>query len=93
MICVVHKIGNTCDRQTLIAYETNGASVNVLDRAPLRLYRENEVGLKIVKWIAAVESCATLSIFALGRAATMKMMNSTAIGCRSNVPSDQYRLP
>ena len=33
----------------------NGAPVSVLHGAPLRLRCENEVGFKMVKWIAAIE--------------------------------------
>jgi DMSO/TMAO reductase YedYZ molybdopterin-dependent catalytic subunit len=33
----------------------NGAPVSVLRGAPLRLRCENEVGFKMVKWIAAIE--------------------------------------
>jgi sulfoxide reductase catalytic subunit YedY len=36
---------------TILAYEMNGAPVSSA-RAPLRLRRENELGFKMVKWIA-----------------------------------------
>ena len=50
----------TCTRSmrhelTILAYEMNGAPVTVLHGAPLRLRCENELGFKMVKWIAAIE--------------------------------------
>jgi len=51
----VHKISNMRHRLTLLAYEMNGAPVSVLHGAPLRLRCENELGFKMVKWIAAIE--------------------------------------
>jgi sulfoxide reductase catalytic subunit YedY len=46
----------TCDtNSTILAYEMNGAPVSVLHGAPLRLRCENELGFKMVKWIAAIE--------------------------------------
>ena len=41
--------------QTILAYEMNGGPVSVLHGAPLRLRCENELGFKMVKWIAAIE--------------------------------------
>ena len=43
------------DPDTIVAYEMNGAPVSVLHGAPLRLRCENELGFKMVKWIAAIE--------------------------------------
>jgi DMSO/TMAO reductase YedYZ molybdopterin-dependent catalytic subunit len=40
---------------TILAYEMNGVPVSVLHGAPLRLRCENELGFKMVKWIAAIE--------------------------------------
>ncbi len=40
---------------TILAYEMNGAPVSVPHGAPLRLRCENELGFKMVKWIAAIE--------------------------------------
>ena len=40
---------------TILAYEMNGQPVSVLHGAPLRLRCENELGFKMVKWIAAIE--------------------------------------
>ena len=51
----VHKISNMCHELTILAYEMNGAPVSVLHGAPLRLRCENELGFKMVKWIAAIE--------------------------------------
>ena len=42
-------------RLTILAYEMNGAPVSILHGAPLRLRCENELGFKMVKWIAAIE--------------------------------------
>ena len=36
----------------------NGAPVSVVHGAPLRLRCENELGFKMVKWIAAIEFVA-----------------------------------
>jgi DMSO/TMAO reductase YedYZ molybdopterin-dependent catalytic subunit len=51
----VHRISNMCHELTILAYEMNGAPVSVLHGAPLRLRCENELGFKMVKWIAAIE--------------------------------------
>ena len=51
----VHKIENMRHELTILAYEMNGAPVSVLHGAPLRLRCENELGFKMVKWIAAIE--------------------------------------
>jgi sulfoxide reductase catalytic subunit YedY len=51
----VHELHNMGHRLTLLAYEMNGAPVSVLHGAPLRLRCENELGFKMVKWIAAIE--------------------------------------
>ena len=51
----VHEIHNMRHRLTILAYEMNGAPVSVLHGAPLRLRCENELGFKMVKWIAAIE--------------------------------------
>jgi len=50
-----HKISNMRHQSTILAYEMNGAPVSVLHGAPLRLRCENELGFKMVKWIAAIE--------------------------------------
>jgi DMSO/TMAO reductase YedYZ molybdopterin-dependent catalytic subunit/thiosulfate reductase cytochrome b subunit len=51
----VHKITNMRHELTILAYEMNGVPVSVLHGAPLRLRCENELGFKMVKWIAAIE--------------------------------------
>jgi sulfoxide reductase catalytic subunit YedY len=51
----VHKLANMHHALTILAYEMNGAPVSVLHGAPLRLRCENELGFKMVKWIAAIE--------------------------------------
>ena len=51
----VHKIQDMRHELTILAYEMNGAPLSVLHGAPLRLRNENELGFKMVKWIAAIE--------------------------------------
>jgi len=51
----VHKIDNMRHALTILAYEMNGEPVSVVHGAPLRLRCENELGFKMVKWIAAIE--------------------------------------
>jgi methionine sulfoxide reductase catalytic subunit len=51
----VHKIENMRHSLTILAYEMNGAPISMLHGAPLRLRCENELGFKMVKWIAAIE--------------------------------------
>ncbi|MBO0733236.1 MAG: molybdopterin-dependent oxidoreductase [Methylocapsa sp.] len=51
----VHKLSNMRHRLTILAYEMNGRPLSVLHGAPLRLRCENELGFKMVKWIAAIE--------------------------------------
>ena len=51
----VHRISNMRHGLTILAYEMNGAPVSVLHGAPLRLRCENELGFKMVKWVAAIE--------------------------------------
>ena len=51
----VHRMHNMRHGLTMLAYEMNGAPVSVLHGAPLRLRCENELGFKMVKWIAAIE--------------------------------------
>jgi sulfoxide reductase catalytic subunit YedY len=51
----VHQLFNMRHALTILAYEMNGAPLNVLHGAPLRLRCENELGFKMVKWIAAIE--------------------------------------
>jgi len=51
----VHKIENMRHVLTILAYEMNGDPVSVVHGAPLRLRCENELGFKMVKWIATIE--------------------------------------
>ena len=51
----VHSLSNMRHKLTILAYEMNGAPLSVLHGAPLRLRCENELGFKMVKWIAAIE--------------------------------------
>lgn len=51
----VYTISNMRHELTILAYEMNGEPVSVLHGAPLRLRCENELGFKMVKWIAAIE--------------------------------------
>lgn len=51
----VHKIENMRHALTILAYEMNGAPLSIQHGAPLRLRCENELGFKMVKWIAAIE--------------------------------------
>lgn len=51
----VHKINNMRHELTILAYEMNGTPVSVLHSAPVRLRCENELGFKMIKWIAAIE--------------------------------------
>jgi DMSO/TMAO reductase YedYZ molybdopterin-dependent catalytic subunit/thiosulfate reductase cytochrome b subunit len=51
----VHRISNMSHDLTILAYEMNGAPLSVAHGAPLRLRCENELGFKMVKWIAAIE--------------------------------------
>jgi thiosulfate reductase cytochrome b subunit len=51
----VHKVSNMRHALTILAYEMNDKPVSVLHGAPLRLRCENELGFKMVKWIAAID--------------------------------------
>jgi DMSO/TMAO reductase YedYZ molybdopterin-dependent catalytic subunit/thiosulfate reductase cytochrome b subunit len=51
----VHSLANMQHALTLLAFDMNGAPLSVLHGAPLRLRCENELGFKMVKWIAAIE--------------------------------------
>ena len=54
----VHTIENMHHELTILAFEMNGAPLSVPHGAPLRLRCENELGFKMVKWIAAIELVA-----------------------------------
>ena len=51
----VHRMVNMRHALTMLAIDMNGAPVSVLHGAPVRLRCENELGFKMVKWIAAIE--------------------------------------
>ncbi len=62
----VHGIRNMEHELTILAYERNGAPLEVLHGAPLRLRCENELGFKMVKWIQAIEFVAEFSHLGAG---------------------------
>jgi sulfoxide reductase catalytic subunit YedY len=51
----VQSLSNMRHALSMLAYEMNGQPLSVLHGAPLRLRCENELGFKMVKWIAAIE--------------------------------------
>ena len=51
----VQSLPNMRHELSMLAYEMNGEPLSVLHGAPLRLRCENELGFKMVKWIAAIE--------------------------------------
>ena len=51
----VHRMVNMRHALTLLALDMNGAPISVLHGAPVRLRCENELGFKMVKWVAAIE--------------------------------------
>jgi len=63
----VHKIENMRHELTILAHEMNGAPLNVVHGAPLRLRCENELGFKMVKWIAAIEFVADFADLGAGQ--------------------------
>lgn len=50
-----HEVFNRSHRLIILAYEVNGKPPSVLHRASLRLRRKDELGFKMVNWIAAIE--------------------------------------
>lgn len=63
----VHKLSNMAHALTLLAYEMNDEPLPVLHGAPLRLRCENELGFKMVKWIAAIEFVADFKDLGAGQ--------------------------
>jgi len=63
----VHTLHNMRHKLTLLAYEMNGAPLCVLHGAPLRLRCENELGFKMVKWIAAIEFASEFADLGAGQ--------------------------
>jgi DMSO/TMAO reductase YedYZ molybdopterin-dependent catalytic subunit/thiosulfate reductase cytochrome b subunit len=50
-----HKLEHMRHHLTILAYEMNGAPLNELHGAPLRLRNELELGFKQIKWIEAID--------------------------------------
>jgi methionine sulfoxide reductase catalytic subunit len=50
---------NALHPKTLLAYEINYEPLQPLHGAPLRLWVENQLGFKMVKWIQAIEFVAS----------------------------------
>src|SRR5262249_5343182 len=48
-------MSNLRHKLTLLAYEMNDEPLRVMHGAPLRLRCENELGFRMVKWLAAIE--------------------------------------
>ena len=69
-------------RLTILAYEMNGAPVSVLHGAPLRLRCENELGFKMVKWIAAIEFVHDFADLGAGQGGYNEDQNSMDTVCR-----------
>jgi len=51
----VHPMSNLRHKLTILAYEMNDEPLRVMHGAPLRLRCENELGFRMVKWVAAIE--------------------------------------
>ena len=62
----VQSLSNMRHELTILAYEMNGAPLSVLHGAPLRLRCENELGFKMVKWIAAIDFVASYADLGAG---------------------------
>jgi thiosulfate reductase cytochrome b subunit len=62
-----HPIEHMQHHLTLLAYEMNGAPLNELHGAPLRLRNELELGFKQVKWIEAIEFVENFSHLGAGQ--------------------------
>jgi methionine sulfoxide reductase catalytic subunit len=63
----VHKVENMRHAPTILAYRMNGAPLSVLHGALSRLRCENELGFKMVKWIAAIEFVHDLADLGAGQ--------------------------
>jgi sulfoxide reductase catalytic subunit YedY len=61
-----HDMLNMRHELTILAYEMNGGPLRVLHGEPLRLRCENELGFKMVKWIAAIEFVADFAHLGAG---------------------------
>lgn len=62
-----HALVNLRHELAILAYEMNGSPLTVLHGAPLRLRCENELGFKMVKWIAAIELVSSFSDLGAGQ--------------------------
>lgn len=60
------KLKHMRDPQTILAYEMNGRSLPVEHGAPLRLRVENQLGYKMVKFIAEIELVPSYELIGLG---------------------------
>ena len=76
----VHKIQNMRRELTILAYEMKAALLSVLHGARLRC--ENELGFKMVKWIAAIEFGTISPTLAPPKAVITKIMSSMDTVCR-----------
>jgi len=63
----VNQLFNMRHDLTILAYEMNGTALSVLHGAPLRLRCENELGFKMLKWIAAIEFVADFTHLGAGQ--------------------------
>jgi sulfoxide reductase catalytic subunit YedY len=80
----VHKIENMRHALTILAYDMNGAPVSVVHGAPLRLRCENELGVKMVKWIAAIEFVSDFADLGAGQGGYNEDHEFYATVCRSD---------
>lgn len=62
-----HTIEHMRHRLALLAYEMNGAPLNELHGAPMRLRNELELGFKQVKWVQAIEFVASFDELGAGQ--------------------------
>lgn len=65
-----HSLGNVLHPQSLLAYERNGAPLDRLHGAPMRLRVENQLGYKMVKWIKSIEFVAGIEQVGKGHGGT-----------------------
>jgi DMSO/TMAO reductase YedYZ molybdopterin-dependent catalytic subunit/thiosulfate reductase cytochrome b subunit len=63
----VHELFDMRHRLTILAYDMNDAPLGIIHGAPLRLRCENQLGFKMVKWIAAIEFVADFAHLGAGQ--------------------------
>ncbi|HEY5410487.1 MAG TPA: molybdopterin-dependent oxidoreductase [Caulobacteraceae bacterium] len=63
----VHELFDMGHRLTILAYDMNDAPLGIIHGAPLRLRCENQLGFKMVKWIAAIEFVADFAHLGAGQ--------------------------